>query len=965
MKLANAQLNSNDEKPIKRRDTTQPRAGKSRLRREVDENRRDKRRRTLQRDVARPKRKIARDTILEEDGAGAAIPEEETVVITSRDTKGENVALEIKALMSICQSTTSSVAMLGNLTEQHFHTQEVKIAFKRVKFLHQRTGTIPDFQTLLNEPSISVASRERISATIVAHHIKPCRKDQQYRALFRTMDDYAKKRKLYEALNRVGDMVRQDGMDVDTALSTFQREAANLSQGFDSSTISVSGGASDSGPENTDLFSVAMRVMSRQEVLNATGMKAYDRVNGGSKPKSLIMFGADTSNYKSVMMLQHAINQAAEGKRVAFYSLEMDEDQCYQRFFANLASIDVLREIVENTRAANLEKNVARIVETVKEIWANWTLISPAQSVTWDWIVAHAESIDAEVLYVDYIGLLAGARGEGNTAQWQALDGLTRDAKVYANVSGRTVVLAAQMRFTEGRPELKYATAMKDHADLVWAWSTLVYDGRTYLCIHVDKARGGRRFKFVMEVVPKFSKIIDVDLRDKTIEEMVNNAIADMEAYKDPQARYKEVNVNGPNGRRSMEDPDRPKGTSVAVTGGGFAGGVHSVDVSASDDAPWDTDHTKAKRTQDVVANSVSELALAQAAVNEQRTKYGKGAFARRQALDALVENKVAGLNREQMAEQAKAVLKLYDTIKAETTYGFDVLAEDIIKMQSSLAGLRSTVDSQKAPELASVLNNERDKSFKRRATPSERAAHQKRIAFVQAAIKKVMEAKGKREKLRIQDLSLVKRYSEEHDGTQQISDVVDPSAATNSWETNAVLFEDRQGVNLPNFAKPVNRRWKLDQRRLEDGNRRVLRFAKGDHGRLVRMEWPAENKLTYLSDAQLEHMVTLTNRWRGVPVAETVSDHRYKRDLSVWLALVSPARKSKGNGAVRLSHEQFEALKTKYNIGSREKVDKNEQAQARRISREAVAESTRRHCERVEAYRTVPEQREARQVYQ
>lgn len=960
MKMATAKLDKDDERIPRRAATTQRRKNvptpseARRLRRDMDDNRRRKRRAARDRDSLPP------DTIFDDDsGEIAAVPDEETVVITSRDTKGENVALEIKALMSICIGANASAALLGKLTDKHFHTQEVKIAFKRVKFLHQRTGTIPDFQTLLNEPSISLASRERIGATIKAHNIRPCRTDKHYLALFNTMDSYAKKRSLYEALNRIGDMVRQDGMDVDTALNAFQREAANLHSGFESSTIHISGGASDAGPEGTDLEMLARRILGKVEVLNPTRINAYDRVNGGTRPKSLIMFGADTSNFKSVMMLQHAINQAAEGKRVVFYSLEMDEDQFYQRFFANLADVDSLKEIIENTRAANLERNVKRIVEKVKEIWANWTLVAPAQSVSWEWIVANAESVDAEMVYVDYIGLLAGARGSDNTAQWQALDALTRDAKVYCNTSGRTVVLAAQMKFVNGQPELKYATAMKDHCDVAWGWSVFTFNGRTYLGVHVSKARGGKRFKYVVEVLPHLSRIVDVNLRDREQEEMFLNAVADMEAGKDPQERYREAMAANNGNRRNLQDPDTQRRQGgPAVANGGFA--VKSYDVSA-EAAPWDTDNTKQETVRDGVEGSVTALALAQAAIAEKRANAASSS--RRAALAMLTENKTAGLSREQMRAQAREVLKMYDAVAAETHYGFDGIAEDMLKMQSALTGLRQQVNPEKYPHLANVLENERDKGFKHRATPSERAAHRKRIAFVQAAIKRLADAKKAREKVTLGDLVVAKRIGEANDGSL-LTQVADPSAASNDWETNAVIFEDRQGVNLPNFAKPASKRWSLEKGRLEEGDARARRYPTDHQGKLIQMRWPPLSKLSYLSDAQLEHLVTLTNRWRGTPLVETVNDRRYQEDLAAWTALVGPARNTERKmKATPLTHAQLEYMKIKYGIGSSErKAPKNEQ-ETRERARRFAANRTRRHKERVEALRITPKVREQRQI--
>lgn len=836
--------------------------------------------------------RLSRKSVRERDNRVISndAPAQEVRYVGEAKSRGSNILLEVKSLLSICVGTQGSRDLLSKLKPTHFHTPELQVIFKRVRFLASRTGEVPDYQTLINDPCVTVVTRDRIEAIAAENKIVACKNGKQFVALYRAMDAYAKKRALYEAINKVAAELRTDGSDADTAIMRFKQEALRLSSGFDAGTIDMIGGAVDLGLEFSDLERIARGVLSHVDSLHPSGFNAYDNVNIGLPEGGAILFGAETGDYKSVMMLQHAIFQARNGKRIAFYSLEMTREQLMERVFANVIRLDVLKARREGTLLPNVEKYTKRVLEEMSNWWGNTVWVCPAEDVSWEWVAEHLSSLDVDTGYVDYLGLLSGIRSDGNNAQWQSYDAIMRNVKVYTNATKRTVVMAAQMRFVDGLPELKYAKAMKDHVNVMWAWHRLEVDDRTFLCVHADKVRGGKRIRFVLEVEPEYSYVRDINRNDKRAAEIAEQAVMDMNARKDPCARYmkdgaqaKPQTVMDESGKRKTKTFD-----GVKLVEGRFTPentNTVSYDVSAKS-ALADERAARAKHAASIASAGASSLT----ALAEQRERIARQAQVRARALAKLAAGKLDNLTHEEMMAQGEEVLRQWEQGKQETVYGFDVLAKELIELQTHLKGLKDTVDSSKYPETAALLSNERNKSFAKRATKKELTAHKRRIDFVRAAIAKRDELKAQRTKLRIDHLLLTARDRESRDGSH-IMTIADPATLKQEWQTNAVIFEDRGVSTLPNSAKPVEKRWQPTKDAFVQAANRRKRYRESDTHKLVSVRWPKVERLHYLTDAQLDMLVEITNRWDGVPRAAVIGDNAFKKDIARFTALVAPSR--------------------------------------------------------------------------
>jgi replicative DNA helicase len=87
-----------------------------------------------------------------------------------------------------------------------------------------------------------------------------------------------------------------------------------------------------------------------------TGFKSLDRViGGGLRKRDLVLLGGEIGSGKSALALAFALRVAGQGRRVSFFSGEMDEDRLMERALAIEAriTIDDLRQghLTEESRA--------------------------------------------------------------------------------------------------------------------------------------------------------------------------------------------------------------------------------------------------------------------------------------------------------------------------------------------------------------------------------------------------------------------------------------------------------------------------------------------------------------------------------------------------------------------------------------------------------------------------------------
>jgi hypothetical protein len=546
-----------------------------------------------------------------------------------------------------------------------------------------------------------------------------------------------------------------------------------------------------------------------------------------------------------------------------------------RRQTANITNTDVNSEMMlfaEMRRKAKSLKELEEINKTVKEraerIAAifkkeseSWTkflhFTCPAEEVDINWILQQAEMSDREVIIIDYVGLLAGLNGDD---QWRAMSNVVRQAKIWTNRTGKTVIILAQMRFENGKPELKYSKAILDHCNNAWAWQHIKVNGRDYLIVTQMKARESMKYLFGLRVWPEFSRVGDpVDAAD---EEVIRNALEDIKQGKDPDKRYqKAVNGNEEHGRRDLElEEDEP-----LLKNGGLAGGVRrTYDTSADDDV----ESTNGRSVDRKGNNRVTSRVL----LGDTKT--------RAIALSKL-NRKVAHLTIEEAAIQADEIIQRWEEASAGHRIGIDQLTKEALGLTDTRA------------MLSHVKRIQGDKAAQKRLSPSELEIHRQRVEVIKQATQAI-KTKGREfiseeDFYAKDDLQLAVDRGEEP--------LADPRTLDQPWELNAVAWADQPAITLPNSAKPTKYRWgkgSKDPDALINFRNAAKAAEKG--GKIVKGQrailWPplkgSVEDYHYLDDVQLDSAVNIAAKYVSRSL-DDVSIDEFANDIGKYVELMGP----------------------------------------------------------------------------
>lgn len=808
--------------------------------------------------------------------------------------------LELLAIRTLCAQKDAGLILLNSLTPASFHYPTTSLMYRRLMARLKGEGHVPAWDDLLNDPTVPEEKRQNAQRIVRKKNLKPLVSKSKGEALFTSLDNYRKLRAFYEMLNKAGNAVRQPTASIDDVIKAAKSELIAIDVNHRGSPITVD------GLTGTHIIDALTNAAARIR----TGLKEFDERSGGIPQGAVMLLGADTGGYKSVQALQIAQNMARNKHRVGFYSLEMVLEEITQRATANVTETnvsDLVAEYINDLHRAKTPAEVekikakqikiaqekAREYEEASKEWSEFLHITcPAEEVDINWILQQAEMSDREVIIIDYVGLLAGLSGDD---QWRAMSNVVRQCKIWCNRTGKTVLILAQMRFEEGKPELKYSKAILDHCNNAWGWSKLEVDGRTYLCVHQMKARAQRQYAFILRAWPEFNKIGDlVDLKD---EEVARAALEDMKVRKDPAKRYeKTVNGNEEKGRRDIDlDDDKV----IKLQDGGFGGHkkVRAHDISG--DPPWEDSSSVSRRSNTIVSavgQRVSSSAIRKAANLRNRTI----------ALSKL-NSKSGNLSLEEAGIQAEEVLRRWQ----EATIGHRI---EVDKLAKEILGLSTTKEI-----LTQVRRLQGDKAAIRKLSKQELEIHRAQVEVINEAASAI-KAKGREyvseeDFYAVDDLTLAVERGEEP--------IASPRTLDQPWQNNAVAWADQPAITLPNSAKPQDRRWGFSGE--EESVKRFKRKAKafensGGVSNNVMLWPPKAGKLhdyLYLDDIQLDTAVGIAEKYASRPLVD-VSLDQLASDIAQYIELLGPGRariNSRKRKRVILNDETYKAACKKLGV--------------------------------------------------
>ena len=222
-----------------------------------------------------------------------------------------------------------------------------------------------------------------------------------------------------------------------------------------------------------------------------TGIGVLDR-NLHLSPGNLFIIGGRPSAGKTALSLQIACEMARRGLRVCYFSLETDPDTLTARIIANRLAAPLADVKAKRVPQAELD--------FLADLHKLPLFIRSASGKGVGWVKAQAQRMKAQVIFIDYLQLLADGKAKD---RYQQITGISIALHELAQTTGILVVALAQLNrnaahSTPTAADLKESGQLEQDADAILLLSD---DGEQYQAV-LAKNKEGR----VGEVLLTFDK---------------------------------------------------------------------------------------------------------------------------------------------------------------------------------------------------------------------------------------------------------------------------------------------------------------------------------------------------------------------------------------------------------------------------------------------------------------------------
>ena len=230
-----------------------------------------------------------------------------------------------------------------------------------------------------------------------------------------------------------------------------------------------------------------------------TGIPPLDR-NLNLSPGNLFIIGGRPSAGKTALSLQMACEQARRGFRVCYFSLETDPDTLTGRIIANQLYVPLADVKAKTVPQSELDY--------LAELHRLPLFIRSASSKGVGWVKAQAQRMKAQVVFIDYLQLLAAGNARD---RYQQITGISIALHELAQTTGMLVVALAQLNRNAAHAgpttaDLKESGQLEQDADAILLLSD---DGEQYQAI-LAKNKEGRVGKMPITFEKERQRFLEV-----------------------------------------------------------------------------------------------------------------------------------------------------------------------------------------------------------------------------------------------------------------------------------------------------------------------------------------------------------------------------------------------------------------------------------------------------------------------
>lgn len=401
-----------------------------------------------------------------------------------------NTRMELLAIRSMCSPRREvSGHLIASLNESFFHTEACTEALELIHKDFRDHSTVPPFKQLVEDIRLSDATRE-----LLVEADNPVKDLTAAKSVVNSLSRLRKVRMVYLMAREVMEKIEKAKVDENDLLDGISRQMTQIHASHMSEADVITFG------ENGNALEEVYEILYGEDndAVIPTGFDTWDNRNGGFFRGSLVVLGGASGAGKSILANQLSKNQAGLGFGVDIVPLEMSGHEMVSRTISSESgfdSIDInLKRLSTNDR--NLAfKRMKRFNRRVAQAGGRLTVFKPRQDMSMEELIAALNSMNSDVMYLDYISLLKGVGGDD---AWQKLGEVARIAKLHAEHTNKVMVLLAQVS-EEGK--IRYSQAIKEHASVMWTF-VATEESREKGFLHIDtgKSRNQIRFPFTLKI---------------------------------------------------------------------------------------------------------------------------------------------------------------------------------------------------------------------------------------------------------------------------------------------------------------------------------------------------------------------------------------------------------------------------------------------------------------------------------
>lgn len=201
-----------------------------------------------------------------------------------------------------------------------------------------------------------------------------------------------------------------------------------------------------------------------------TGFAKIDEILKGMCGGNLIILAARPKVGKTALAATIAENVAKTGKKVAVYSLEMEDKEVYERILSRNSGIEMNTLIDRRFNNPNVPesestKEICKIAEVTDQLYELPMLISDNPVRTANDVRLECRMIkDLGLIVVDYLQLMKPAGKCDNRNQ--EIGSITRELKIVAAELGVPILLLSQLNRDKGENERPSARDLRDSGEI-------------------------------------------------------------------------------------------------------------------------------------------------------------------------------------------------------------------------------------------------------------------------------------------------------------------------------------------------------------------------------------------------------------------------------------------------------------------------------------------------------------------